>query len=174
MMHVTEYQNLIRHMEWADALIWRSVLSLPLGEHEGWMRQRLHHYHSTQWAYGQVLRSQPIEIPKLSSFPDLRSMGLWARDFYREATSYFDGLDESVLQQMVDFPWSARVVKRLGSVGPATAGESILQLVLHTAYHRGQVSGRLREAGGEPPLTDFIAWIWMHRPGPDWGALETT
>jgi uncharacterized damage-inducible protein DinB len=75
---------------------------------------------------------------------------------------------------MLDFPWSAQVLKRLGSAGPATVGESILQLVLHTTYHRGQVSGRLREAGGEPPLTDFIAWIWMQRPRPDWGDLEAT
>jgi hypothetical protein len=54
-MQVSEYRSLIRHMEWADALIWRPVLSLPSMEHDGWMRHRLHHYHSTQWAYGQLL-----------------------------------------------------------------------------------------------------------------------
>jgi hypothetical protein len=39
-------------------------------------------------------------------------------------------------------------------------------------YHRGQVATRLRERGGEPPLTDFIAWIWMHRPAPDGESVD--
>ena len=29
--------------------------------------------------------------------------------------------------------------------------------------------GWLRELGGEPPLTDFVAWIWLDRPPADWG-----
>jgi len=24
------------------------------------------------------------------------------------------------------------------------------------------------EVGGEPPTSDFIAWVWMNRPEPDW------
>jgi hypothetical protein len=31
---------------------------------------------------------------------------------------------------------------------------------------------RLRELGVEPPLSDFIAWIWMDRPEADWGDDE--
>jgi hypothetical protein len=26
------------------------------------------------------------------------------------------------------------------------------------------VNARLRELGAEPPLTDFIAWIWFGKP----------
>ncbi len=33
---------------------------------------------------------------------------------------------------------------------------------------RGQNATRLRELGGEPPLTDYIAWLWKGRPAPDW------
>jgi len=40
----------------------------------------------------------------------------------------------------------------------------------HTTCHRGQVATRLRERGAEPPLTEFIAWIWMRRPAPDRGS----
>jgi uncharacterized damage-inducible protein DinB len=43
---------------------------------------------------------------------------------------------------------------------------------MHSSYHRGQVAQRLRELGEEPPLSDFIAWIWMDRPGADWGGDE--
>ncbi len=169
-MHVSEYRSLLVHMEWADALIWRSVLSAP-GQDDS-LPGRLHHFHSTQWAYLQVLQGQPLEIPELSAFPDLRSLGRWVRRFYSELPAYRDALDEERLSRHVEFPWAAQLAERLGIPGPATAGESLLQLVLHTTYHRGQVATRLRESGGEPPLTDFIAWIWMHRPAPDWGGIE--
>ena len=55
-----------------------------------------------------------------------------------------------------------------GSAAPATLAETILQVAMHTAYHRGQIATRLRELGGEPQITDFIMWIWMRRPEADW------
>lgn len=173
-MQVSDYQSLIHQMEWADALIWRSVLNLPSLEFDRPMRERLHHFHSTQWAYGQLMRGMPLDIPDLSTFSNLKSIGLWARKFYKEVSAHFDRLTETDLKLTVDFPWAAQITKRFGSVGSATVGDSILQLALHTSYHRGQVALRLREAGGEPPLTDFIAWIWMERPTPDWVFIEAT
>ncbi len=53
---------------------------------------------------------------------------------------------------------------------PATLAETVLQITSHTTYHRGQVNMRLRELGAEPPLTDFIAWIWLGRPEAEWEA----
>ena len=169
-MDASEYRSLLLHMEWADALVWQSVLNAPRPDDS--IPERLHHFHCTQWAYLQVLQGRPLDVPDRGAFPDSRSLGLWARRFYRELPAYRDSLDEAKLSRRVEFPWAARVAERLGNPGPATAGESILQLVLHTTYHRGQVATRLRECGGEPPLTDFIAWIWMRRPAPDWGGLE--
>ena len=159
-------------MEWADALIWKSVLSVPSLELDGPMRERLHHFHSTQCAYGQLMRGMAVDIPDLSTFSTLRSVGQWARQFYRDITPYFDGLKEKDLSLSVEFPWAELLTRRFGRVGATTVGDSILELALHTTYHRGQVALRLREAGGEPPLTDFIAWVWLHRPAPDWRFLD--
>jgi uncharacterized damage-inducible protein DinB len=39
---------------------------------------------------------------------------------------------------------------------------------MHSHYHRGQNATRLRELGGEPPMTDLIVWYWKGRPRPDW------
>lgn len=171
-MQVPEYRSLLLHMEWADARVWWSVLNAP--GHDESMPERLHHFHSTQWAYLQVLQGRPLEIPELGAFPDLRSIGRWARQLYCVLPAYRDSLEDDQLGRRVEFPWAAQLADRLGNPGPATVGESLLQLVLHTTYHRGQVATRLRERGGEPPLTDFIAWIWMHRPAPDWAAVEAT
>jgi len=167
-MPVNQYQSLLRHMEWADSRIWSGVLAVPGLAQDTWMRERLHHFHSTQWAYLQIFRGERLNIPELDALPDLRSVARWARQFYRELPAYRDALDESTLRQHVVFPWAGHVLERLGSAAPATVGESILQLALHTAHHRGQVATRLRESGGEPPLIDFIAWVWMLRPSPQW------
>jgi uncharacterized damage-inducible protein DinB len=39
---------------------------------------------------------------------------------------------------------------------------------MHSQHHRGQNATRLRELGGEPPMTDLIVWYWKGRPGPRW------
>ena len=46
--------------------------------------------------------------------------------------------------------------------------ETCLQVCSHSTYHRGQVNARLREIGAEPPLVDYIAWLWFERPAADW------
>ncbi len=171
-MPATDITNLLLHMEWADATMWRALVSAPPLAHERAIMERVHHFHSTQWAYLQILRGLPVQIPELGGFPDLGSVGRWARQFYKELPAYRGALDDRALARQVAFPWAAEIAERLGSAEPATVGECLLQLVLHTAHHRGQVLTRLREAGGEPPLTDFIAWIWMRRPAPEWGSLE--
>jgi uncharacterized damage-inducible protein DinB len=79
---------------------------------------------------------------------------------------------ESSLNREVEFPWAERLVERFGGARAATWSESVLQVVMHSSYHRGQVVRRLRELGSAVPLTDFIAWIWMDRPEADWGGDE--
>lgn len=169
---VGEYGNLLRHMEWADARVWGAVLSVPALGQDKRMREVLYHFHSTQWAYLQIFRGEALHLPEFDSLPELRSVGRWARQFYRELKAYRDALDEAKLRQVVAFPFAAQVAERLGSAGPATVGESIAQLALHTAHHRGQVVMRIRESGGAPPMTDFIAWVWMLRPAAQWEGLE--
>ena len=68
-------------------------------------------------------------------------------------------------------PWVATYEAKLGrTFSTPTLGETMLQVASHSTYHRGQVNARLREVGGEPPLVDYIAWIWFGRPEPDWSA----
>lgn len=47
-------------------------------------------------------------------------------------------------------------------------GETMIQVAMHSQYHRGQINTRLRELGAEPPLVDYIAWIWFGRPDAAW------
>ena len=66
-------------------------------------------------------------------------------------------------------PWVKSFEAQLGrTFSTPTLGETMFQVTSHSTYHRGQVNARLREIGGEPPLVDYIAWIWFGRPEPDW------
>jgi len=167
-----DYRDLMRHMEWADARAWRAALGVPALLADPAMRNRLLHYHITQRAYLQLFRHQPVEIPDPAAFADLNAVCRWARVFYDELPAFLDAIDDKTLGRTVDFPWAAEAEARFGKLSPATVAESVVQLVLHTAHHRGQVFTKIREAGGEAPLIDYIAWVWFGRPAPDWGGLD--
>ena len=56
----------------------------------------------------------------------------------------------------------ARAVAYRNSAGQAfesTVEDMLLQLLLHGAYHRGQVALLLRDGGAEPAATDYIAFV---------------
>ena len=167
-MLLEKLNEIVRHMEWADALVWNSVLSLPEAGSDARLRDCLYHVHTVHWAYLQIWRDDRLEIPDAASFEDLGAIHAWGRDYYRQASAYLENLDPETLQRRVHFPWSQQLVERWGVAQPATLMETILQVALHSTYHRGQVNTRLRELGAEPPLTDFIAWIWMGRPAAEW------
>jgi uncharacterized damage-inducible protein DinB len=38
----------------------------------------------------------------------------------------------------------------------STIGDILTHVVNHASYHRGQIVHAIREAGGAPPMTDFI------------------
>ncbi|HET9178823.1 MAG TPA: DinB family protein [Terriglobia bacterium] len=38
----------------------------------------------------------------------------------------------------------------------------LMQLVLHGAYHRGQIAAEIRGAGGNPSATDYIVYVRRH------------
>jgi uncharacterized damage-inducible protein DinB len=169
-MTLSECRSIFGHMEWADALAWKAVLGRPQQDQR--VRDLLYHYHSTQWAYLQVWRGEAVRLPEASTFAGLAAVGSWARGYYRELRGYLDVLQEPSLLQTVRFPWATLVAERYGSAEPATLAESMLQIGLHSAHHRGQVATWVREHAGEPAVTDFIAWVWMGRPAPDWAPLD--
>jgi uncharacterized damage-inducible protein DinB len=169
-MDLTDCRVLLGHAEWADALVWKSVLAL--GREDGELRARLHHLHQVQWAYLHIWRAEQVKPRELSTFPSLPVIRAWAQAYYRELPSYLGAASAAELTREVRFPWADRLVQRFAKAEPATWVETVLQVSLHSGYHRGQVALRLREVGVEPPLTDFIAWIWGGRPEADWGGDE--
>jgi uncharacterized damage-inducible protein DinB len=169
-MDLDDCRALLGHAEWADALVWKSVVAC--GREDDELRAKLHHLHIVQWAYLHIWRGEQVRPREASTFPTLLAVRGWAREYYRELPSYLGSVSSTVITDPVRFPWADRLGQRFGKARSATWAESVVQVAMHSAHHRGQVARRLRELGPEPPLVDFIAWVWSGRPEADWGDEE--
>ena len=162
-------RDLFRHMEWADASVWRALLRSDEARSDAGMHERLHHIHLVQHAFFSLWRDEPLNLPEASTFQDLPAIGRWARGYYRSLGPQLDMFEDAMLTPKLKIPWAARLTKQFGR-DPAgvSVGESMLQVAMHSINHRGQVNMRLREMGGDAPLVDYIAWLWLARPDSVW------
>lgn len=169
MDHLETLHQLYRHMEWADSMVWAAALERPEAAADSALRERLYHIHIVQRAFLKVWKGEALMPLSSDHFTDLASLLEWTRDSYAELNEYITGLGDMDLARPVVMPWIEMFEARIGRKADVpTFHETLLQVAMHSTYHRGQVSTRLRELGGEPPLTDFIVWVWRGKPQPDW------
>lgn len=164
----TELDQLLRHMSWADALVWAEVMDLSDAGADSRAAELLHHVHSVQRVYLQLFQGQEVEIPELASFESPAALMSWGRDCHADLEEFTRDLDPEALTREITFPWAEELVGKFGQVHPTDVRQGLLQLASHSAYHRGQINTRIREIGGEPPLTDFVAWVWRGQPEAKW------
>lgn len=167
-MNKREFRDFVAHMEWADALTWRSIRNLPGAQADARLRYLLHHMHIVQEVYLQAWQGDPFVVTELKSYPDLSSLLDWATPYYPAVREFVEAVDETRFDKPVEFPWANMIKEQFGTVTPATFAESAWQVFSHTTYHRGQVATRVREIGGEPPTVDYLVWVWQGRPAAVW------
>lgn len=159
--------DLFAHMEWADSLVWRAVLDANAASDET-IREKLHHIHLTQRAFHIIWTGGELELP-WKPFDDPAETIAWARSTYALLHAFVANPDEAARDRVIVFPWAAMLTEQFGrEPAPVTLPDTFIQLPSHSTYHRGQVNMRLRELGNVPPLVDYIAWLWLGRPSPEW------
>jgi uncharacterized protein (TIGR02246 family) len=130
-------------------------------------------------AFAAAAKGQPgQEAPQFdgqSEIQEIKILGdsafMWTK-LYDEAFSYLATFQPERITEPVPLAWASMVEKIIGrAAAMTTLGDTILQIALHTLYHRGQVNARLREVGGTPPLVDYIAWVWFGRPRANWAEV---
>ena len=154
-------RDLLRHEAWADAKLLQVLQSCAGAWDDSVIREKLHHSHSVQVAYLTLLRDEPLELEKgqrpFSSFGNLRAS---VEEYHRSILPLFESLSVDDLERTV-------VLKVPGhEERQNTVREALLQVAMHSHYHRAQLATRVRELGGDPPLTDLIVWVWEGRPDP--------
>jgi uncharacterized damage-inducible protein DinB len=163
--------DLLRHMEWADARVWAAIPeAAPVDKR---LAELLVHLHVVQRAFLTIWTAGDVRsiFRKPEDFPSWSAIRAWARPCYGELSAFIGGVSDMHLSGPVELPWSAQIAERVGRPpGPTTLGETCFQVTSHSTHHRGQVNARLRELSLEPPLVDYIAWLWVERPSPEWKA----
>jgi uncharacterized damage-inducible protein DinB len=158
-------KELFDHMYWADAMVWNVILKIPETMKNDKLKKIIYHYHTTQYAFYYIWMSLPMEFPRLKEFKSMAEISNWASEYPDLVKKFISGLKEEDLNKTVHIPWAERLVETLGKKPvDSILAEQMLQVTAHSSYHRGQVNSLIRESGGEPPLVDFIAWVWLGKP----------
>lgn len=159
-------------MEWADATVWTAVLGASQAREDERIKSTFHHVHLVQQIFVQAWLGGPIAVPQVSDFMTIEHLAQWGREGHRQIAAFLRQTPEPILDRSFREPWTNQFEARLAQPAAAhTLGESIVQVVMHTAHHRGQLCTRLRELIVEPPTVDYIVWLWAGRPDAGWMAM---
>jgi uncharacterized damage-inducible protein DinB len=147
---------LYRHEAWADAEHLRAIQAHPAASQDPEIQRRLSHIHECQkWYLAQFKGERFEDAGEALPAGELGGSIEW---YHKEIRKWLDSVTDDQLQWVIRFP----IPGEPGTPLP----EALLQVVMHSQYHRGQNAKRLRELGGEPPLTDYIWWVLKGRPEP--------
>ena len=162
-------RELFAHMEWADAAAWRAALTHANAAADDRLRDLLLHIHVVQRAFLHVWTDRPVLLPKPDEFTDLAAVQRFGHPVYAELHTFVDAIGDQALGRPITMPWIVEYEQHTGrSFSTPSLAETMFQVASHSTYHRGQVNMRLRELGAEPPLVDYIAWVWFGKPHADW------
>lgn len=165
--------GLVDQMAWADAYIWTTVLASPVAVSDARLLTTFHHIHNVQHLFRQAWSNERIVFRDASDVPTAAGLAEWARDAHLKIQGFLAALDPAALGREFREPWTDQFEARFPRPAtPHTLAESVVQVVLHTAHHRGQACTRLRELGCQPPTVDFLVWLWAGKPAPDWACLD--
>jgi uncharacterized damage-inducible protein DinB len=139
--------RLFEYDRWANRAAWGSIeatAEVPVR-----VSALMAHIIGAEWLWWARLQGS---APRLAVWPELSTAqcaaelevlaGTWA-DYVGGLTS--EGLGSAV-----------RYTNSRGERWTSAVGDVLLHVMLHSAYHRGQIASAVRAAGGEPAYTDFI------------------
>ncbi len=172
-MHTTSdvLLDLFDHMESADAAVWTAVLASPSGTSDVQLCKYLLHVSCVQRAFLDAWNGRPFTFRNDFDGVHLQAELAAVRAYYPEARAFVAGTDVATLARAIRLPWVDWIEQQTKqTLAATTLGETMLQVISHSTHHRAQANTRLRALGMEPPMVDYIAWIWRSRPQPDWPA----
>jgi uncharacterized damage-inducible protein DinB len=157
------FRDLYEHQEWADSEVWRVVDASDAAKGDKRVRNLLAHLHETQQGFLTVWTGRELKFRGPNSFANAAEILERARDYHSRVFAFVDAAAE--FDKPMVMPWATHFSPEAHAT---TLRDTMMQVPMHSTYHRGQVNARLRELEVKPPLVDYIAWIWKGRPAPAW------
>jgi uncharacterized damage-inducible protein DinB len=146
--------RLFEHLEWADANARDAVATLPRGAPEAASALRIFaHVVGADHVWLARLRGVPAELPVWPQL-DLELATELATRGAGELRRYVaDVMERGELAREIEYTNSA------GQHFRGRIDDILTHVALHGAYHRGQIAMLVRQGGGEPASTDYIAFV---------------
>jgi uncharacterized damage-inducible protein DinB len=132
--------------EWANREVLAAMRSAG-GNERG--LQLMAHIVSAERLWLERMRQQPQSSPVWPN-PDLDQCEAQAAEMGQRWREYLELITSGDLTQSVPYKNSK------GEAWTSTLGDILAHVLLHSAYHRGQIASHMRASGQTPAYTDFI------------------
>lgn len=154
--------DLFAHMEWADAEHWKALLGNHEARHDPELKTRLFHMHGAQRVWLGRWQGLQLPWPQEVDIPSLDELRHFAAACHAAQRAYLQSMSDAHLERKLVF------TTLQGEEVRQKLGDTLLQLPMHSQYHRGQNALRLKALGAKVPGTDYALWTRSGRPEPDW------
>jgi len=159
-------RDLHGHQAWADAETCRLVISTPAAKVDSKVLQLLKHIHDVQRFFVLSVQGEPPTKDEFMHEKSFDELLVSVRKMHKLTDGYLPKLRESRLRDKIEVPW-------LRDFQP-TCQEALIQAVMHSQSHRGQLLSQLRSLGAETKPLDYIVWVMNGRPAPEWESVIAT
>jgi uncharacterized damage-inducible protein DinB len=160
-MNVAELTDLYEYNRWAHELVFESVSDLSKEQYERVVggsfpsvRLTLEHVLATEVVWLSRWEGHSLgEAPDYSGIADASALiRMWR--YFRERQ---DGFITSLADDELTKPIAIRTRSGIETVQPLC--DTMLHVVNHSTYHRGQITNLVRQVGGKPRSTDYFTYI---------------
>jgi len=158
-------RDLHGYQAWADAEIFQLISATPAAQNDTKVLQLLNHMHAAHRFFVLSVQGEPPSQEELTRELSLDELRQSTEKMHRLSDSYLPKLRESRLRDKVNVPWFKE---------QPTCQEALVQAVLHSQNHRGQMLTLLRTLGAPTKPLDYILWVSQGRPAPQWETTSAT
>ena len=147
-MNIADYmRRQFAYSEWANREVLAAIRASS--DASGRSLQLMAHVLSAERLWLERLKQQPQSLPVWPAL-DLQQCEAQAAELGRLWREYLELITAGDLAQSVSYKNSK------GEAWTSTVLDILTHVVMHSAYHRGQVASHMRTTGQTPAYTDFI------------------
>ena len=118
------------------------------------VRETLAHIYAAEWIWLERWEGRsPRGLPAAQEVPTVEALRQKWKAVEERQTAFVEGLSETRMAEVVTY------VNVKGETWSYPLGETLVHLVNHSTYHRGQVATMLRQLGKAPLATDYLVFL---------------
>src|SRR5438270_1836821 len=123
----------------------------PMGSSFSSVRDTLAHIYGAEWIWLERFRGRsPSALPSFNQFPDVASLRETWLELEERLLSFVGGIRQTDLDSVLQY----KTLKFGLYTNPLW--QSMMHVINHGTYHRGQVTTMLRQLGAQPILLDLM------------------